>query len=52
MLVIHQESSLPTQDISGPHQDGVYYSRKDCGWFLIKLSVFNFSWNLTGSGLQ
>ena len=43
MLVIHQECSQTTQDTSGPHQDGGYYSWKDYGWFLIGLLIFHFS---------
>ena len=39
MLGIHQERSQPTQDISGPHQDGGYYYWKNYGWFLIGLSI-------------
>ena len=49
MLVINQECIQSTQHISGPHQDGVYYSRKDYGWFLIGLLIFDFSSNLTVS---
>ena len=42
MLVIHQECSQSTQDTSGPHQDGGYYSWKGYGWFLIGLMIFRF----------
>ena len=48
MLVIHQECSQSSQNILEHHQDGGYYSRKDYGWFLIGLLIFNFSSNLRG----
>ena len=52
-LVINQECSQTTQHIiSGPHQDGEHYSRKDYGWFLMGLPIFNFSSNLTGPDME
>ena len=33
-------------------KDGEYYSRKDCGWFLIGLSIFDFLSNLSGPDMQ
>ena len=52
MLIVHQESSPSAQDIEGPHHDDVYYSRTDYGWFLMGLSIFDFSSNLTGPDMQ
>jgi len=33
-------------------KDGGYYSRKDCGWFLIGLPIFDFLSNLSGPDMQ
>ena len=52
MLVINQECLQSTQHISGPHQDGGYYSRKEYGCFLIGLSISNFSSSLTGPDME
>ena len=42
MFVNDQECFQSVQHLSRPHQDGGYYSRKNYGWFLIGLPIFNF----------
>ena len=52
MFVNNQECFQSAQHLSGPLQDGGYYSRKDYGWLLIGLLIFNFSSNLTGPDMK
>ena len=47
-----KKGSQSSQDLSGPHQDGQYSSGRIMEFFLIELSIFNFSSNFTGPDLQ
>ena len=52
MLVIHQKRFLIKPRFIRTSSRWWVLLWRDFGWFLIEVSIFDFSWNFTGPGLQ